>query len=155
MKYYEKEVLSVPAGISKESVEKCLIYECPDTSAYNYKRSLFITFRDSGGGIMDKLYKVEVIISLNPSKPEDIYNMQISELSKNHKERLNSLLNDSAFRKNDNEIRRYYILSENEQIVLKHKPRPERNNAKFTYYSLADILDQNNKFIKPESHKDA
>ena len=62
MNYYEKEVLSIPAGKSIDFVKKHLIYECPNTTLYNYKKSIFICFRESGGGQMDMLYKLDEIV---------------------------------------------------------------------------------------------
>jgi hypothetical protein len=44
---------------------------------------------------------------------------------------------------------RFYILSENEYIELVNRPKPQRNNAKFTYYTLSEVLSK--KIISPES----
>ncbi len=139
MKYYEEEVLSIPAGDTIKLVEEFLVYECPDTSNYNYKKPIYITFRKYGGGEMSELYKIDEIIILNPSVESDIDRIKDFDLDDKSKERLKKYIKKFGYNESDHE-KRFYILSDDEIIPLPNKPRPKRNNAKFTYYRLSDIL---------------
>ncbi|MGI8669457.1 MAG: hypothetical protein ACR2J3_06340 [Aridibacter sp.] len=149
MKYYEKEVLSIPAGKSLNKVEKYFIYECPDTKAYNFKKPLFITFRNSGGGEMSRLYKIEDIIILNPNERQNLENLENSSLQVEIRERLLSFIEESAFEDDFSYDKKFYILSKSEIIELTQKPKPKRNNVNFTYYKLSDILSK--EIVMPES----
>jgi hypothetical protein len=70
MKFYEREVFSIPtADWSNEAVNKYNVYECPNSGRYLIKhKPLYLAFRKSGGGEMDKLYKIEDIIILTFSE---------------------------------------------------------------------------------------
>lgn len=148
MKYYEKEVLSIPAGRSIENVEKYNIYVCPDTKDYSYKKPLFVTFRAAKGGIMNKLYKIEDILILNPTNKSEIESLLNSTYSENIKNRIIEYIKASNY-SDINYDERFYILSESENIDLPNNPKPQRNNAKFTYYTLKDILTK--EIVIPES----
>lgn len=151
MKYYEKEVLSIPAGSSISDVEKYNIYICPDNKNYNYKRPLFITFRQRNGGLMKKLYKIDDIIILNPSNQNEIETLKNSTYSENVKNRILGYLNSSNYSHGHPDDERFYILSETESIELHNNPKPMRNNAKFTYYTLKEILTK--EIVVPESQQ--
>ena len=56
MKYYDEEILSIPAKDTYDAIMKSGIYECPNDYK-SRKRSLFITFRAEKGR-MDLLYKL-------------------------------------------------------------------------------------------------
>lgn len=144
MKFYEKEVLSIPAGKTIDLIEKYNIYVCPDNRDYSYKKSLFLSFRAKNGGEMKKLYKIEDILVFNIV---DFENSQKNiDLSLGVLERISNYIssykeqfennNDSFFTDN----MRFYILSENENIELSLKPKPEKNNSKHSYYTLKEIL---------------
>lgn len=66
MKYYDIEVLSIPAGGTIDGVTKAGVYECPSEDAPYKSRGehkpLFIAFRGEKG-MVKKLYKVAEIIS--------------------------------------------------------------------------------------------
>src|SRR5690554_151727 len=68
MKFYEKEVFSIPsADWSQDLIEKHNVYECLNSGRYIIKKKpLYIAFRKSGGGQMEKLYKIDEILILNP-----------------------------------------------------------------------------------------
>ena len=151
MKYYEKEVLSIPAGSSISDVEKYNIYICPDNKNYNYKRPLFVTFRQRNGGIMRKLYKIDDIVILNPSNQNEIETLKNSTYPDNVKNRILGYLNSSNYSHGHPDDERFYILSETESIELHNNPKPMRNNAKFTYYSLKEILTK--EIVVPESQQ--
>ncbi|GAU09288.1 hypothetical protein [Desulfoplanes formicivorans] len=147
MNFYEKEVLSIPAGKTIDLVQKYLIYECPDRKEYRYKKTIFVTFRANGGGTMEKLYKIKDVIVFNPTLKSDIDRANEYINDKKINERLNKFISESNYK--DSEEKKFYILADDEVIELKNKPRPARNNVKFTYYRLADILTQ--KIVKPAS----
>lgn len=65
MKFYETEVLSIPAANSIERIEKFGIYECPNDKRYvaHRRKSLFMSFRKRGS-ISDCLYKVSYIVNM-------------------------------------------------------------------------------------------
>lgn len=49
MKFYEEEVISVPVGRTFDLVKKFGVYICPNTRSNNYRNTLYMTFRRSGG----------------------------------------------------------------------------------------------------------
>lgn len=151
MKYYEKEVLSIPAGRSLSRVQEHNVYSCPDTKNYNYKRPLFVAFRQGNGGIMNKLYKIENIIIFNPTNQNEIQALQNSTYPENIKKRILSYVTSVNFSIPIDHNIRFYILSEDQNIDLSHNPKPPRNNAKFTYYTLKEILTQQT--VRPESQQ--
>ncbi|MED4732194.1 hypothetical protein P9597_29555 [Aneurinibacillus migulanus] len=140
MHYYEKEILSVPAGKTFEEITKYHIHACPDTPSYNYRDPLFITFRQKGGGVMNKLYKIEDILILAPENLSVLKDISESDLL--YKNRLLAYVEERkkghGFKKND--TYRFYILSQNDHITLSHNPRPEKNNAGGWYYTLSEML---------------
>lgn len=139
MKYYEVEVLSLPAGNSIEFVEEHFIYECPDTKDYNYKKPIYLTFRKSGGGEMNALYKIVEIVILNPAIQSEVERIKDIDLDEKIKQRLVNYIDNVAIKKEEFE-HRFYLLSKDERIELDNRPKPPKNNAKFTYYRLSDIL---------------
>lgn len=148
MNYYEKEVLSIPAGRSIENVEKYNIYVCPDNKDYSYKKPLFVTFRAAKGGVMSTLYKIDDIIILNPSNESEIQSLLASTYSENIKNRIVEYIKSSNYSA-DWFDERFYILSQSDNIDLPNKPKPQRNNSNISYYTLKEILTK--KIVIPES----
>jgi hypothetical protein len=151
MKYYEKEVLSIPAGKSLKLVEQFNIYVCPDTKNYNYKKPIFVGFRKAGGGIMERLYKIEDIIILNPTVKSEVETFNNSVYSTDIKRRILNYIKAANYGAQIDFDERFYILSETEVIELNNKPRPKKNNAKFTYYTLSEVLSK--EIIVPASQQ--
>ena len=137
MHFYEKEILSVSAGKTFNEVEKYHIHACPITN--NYRDSLFITFRQKGG-VMDKLNKVVEVFELDPND-KSMVNIVTSRETP-FKRRLISYLEERerGYGFKHGILYRFYILSEDEQIILPHKPHPETNNTGARYYKLAEML---------------
>lgn len=138
MNFYEKEILSVPAGMTFDIIKKYNIHACP--SSHSYKSPIFITFRNKGGGNMDALYKIDDILLLNP---HDISYKTMLENSKlRYSKRLLDYIEErkSTWKFERNEDYRFYVLSETEQILLNHRPKPPVNNPGARYYSLAEML---------------
>lgn len=140
MNYYEKEILSVPAGKTFEEITNYHIHACPDTTSYNYRDPLFIAFRQKGGGVMDKLYKIEDILVLPPENLSVLNDISKGGLP--YKQRLLAYINERkkghGFKRND--TYRFYILAESEHISLPHCPHPEKNNSGGWYYTLSEML---------------
>jgi hypothetical protein len=149
MNFYEKEVLSVPAGKTINKIQEHLVYVCPDTKGYRYKIPLFVTFREQQGGMMKKLYKVEEILVLNAGSEVEKKALQQSTLADEMKNRMFAYLEGEEVA---DENYKFYILGTNHIIDLPHSPHPQRNNAKFTYYSLAELL-SGKQIVVPESQE--
>lgn len=138
MKFYEKEVLSVAAGKTFDIINKYNIHACP--SSYSYKTPIYITFRNKGGGSMDTLYKIDDILLLNPNNGS--YKTMLENSNFEYSERLLGYIEErkSKWMFEKSEDYRFYILSETEQITLKHHPKPKANNTGARYYSFAELL---------------
>lgn len=140
MNFYEKEILSVPAGKTFDVITKYHIHACPDTASYNYRDPLFITFRQRKGGVMDKLYKIKDVVILAPENKSVL--KDLADSTEEYKERLLQYIEDRknghGFKSND--TYKFYILSEEEHISLEHRPKPEKNNAGGWYYTLTEML---------------
>lgn len=72
MKYYDCEVLSIPAGRTIEAVKKVGIYECPSEEGKWKTRGehkpLYMAFREKEGYV-EKLYKVDDLWSISIAGP--------------------------------------------------------------------------------------
>ncbi|RLD54079.1 MAG: hypothetical protein DRJ01_18525 [Bacteroidetes bacterium] len=150
MKYYEKEVLSIPASKSTTYVEKFHIYECPNNKNYSYKKPLFVTFRKKGG-VMEYLYKIEDIIVFNPSINDELIAFKNSTISTDIKNNILNYIDDLGLNNIVCDEKRFYALSESDIIELMHRPIPKGHLQKHTYYSLRDILTE--KKLTPVSQK--
>ncbi len=137
MKYYEEEVLSIPAGNSIDFIKKHNVHACPDTRGYQYKDAIFLTFRERGG-VMEKLYKIDKVIKLDPDSPS--LESEIRDLD--FYERLQGYISE---RKEKWEFGteckyRFYILSETDQITLEHNPKPKVSSQGHRYFTLSQVL---------------
>jgi len=152
MKFYEKEVYSIPAGNSnKYQYNYPHIYECPNTSSYvPKKKPLYVTFRIKGG-IMEKLFGIEDVIVFNPFLDFNTFmaNPKYSnETKKRIKEYCDDFWGDGNY--DDNE-KQFFLLSLENQIELKHKPKPNKSVQGRIYYKLAEILN-GKKLIEKDSN---
>ena len=138
MRYFEKEVLSVPAGETYELIKKYNIHSCPNR--YKYKDSLYIAFREKDGGIMKKLYSIEDVFVINPKNTSQFE--MLKELNFKYIDNLIKYIEErkKGFGFEKDEEYRFYILSNNDSINLPHCPRPHKNNTGNWYYKLAEIL---------------
>ncbi len=134
MKLKKAEVLSVPSNSSYYCIETTSIHACPDS--YSYKSTQYITFRKHGG-IMERVYKIDEIVILNPHDSE-----QLSRLSPKYKNRIRLYMDcrerELPFESKDYD-RRFYILSETNQIELAHKPHMRKNSQGHCYFTLAEL----------------
>lgn len=157
MNFYEREVFSIPTSkTSNEAVENYHIYECPNKGRYVIKQKpLYLTFRRSRGGEMDRLYKVDDIIHLNFKKEFKSF-LEDENYSKEIRDRVANYVNLKL--KNEargwdgglpNDEKQVFILSK-KTIELQHNPKPQRNNSFRAYYKLSDLLDSNKKIVEVE-----
>lgn len=151
MNFYEKEVYSIPAGGTYQyQYESPHIYECPNEGSYkSIKKPLYFAFRKKEG-IMEKLFGIEETIILNPNQDFQLFldNPKYSEeIKKRVKCYCDSLWGEGNYA---NEEKQFFILSTTNQIELKHKPRPPKNNSFRAYYRLADLLDENKIYVEAE-----
>ncbi len=142
MKFYEKEVYSIPAGIGLVHLEKePFIYECPNSGRYQMKKkSLYLAFRKGGGGVMDKLYGLDEVIVFNPR--QDLETFLLSDYDSDVKERIGAYCSKLWDGNPPDDEKQFFVLSRTNQIHLRHQPRPPANNAFRAYYRLADLLDE-------------
>jgi len=152
MKFYEKEVFSVPAGNSNRSQYNYpFIYECPNKGKTytSMKKPLFMAFRKRLG-IMEKLFGVDEIIIMNPKTDYNSF-MNNNAYSDDIKKRVTDYCNDSWEENNyvDDE-KQFFILSKTNQIELKHKPRPKRNNPFRGYYKLSELLNEEKVIVETD-----
>ena len=131
MIFFEKEVLSIPAGRSFSKVEKHDIYNCPNNKNYSYKKPLYVTFRKTES-VMEFLYKIEDIIVLNPSDENEMEAFRNSTISDDVKTRITNYISEPDYNINEGIEKRFYVLSK-EKIELTHKPRPDGHIQKHTY----------------------
>lgn len=74
------------------------------------------------------------------------------DLSESVKKRIFGYIKEANFqneKKDEIKNKKFYILSTEQVIDLKHKPHPKKNNAKYSYYTLSDILTKEE--VMPES----
>lgn len=139
MKFYEEEVISVPAGRTFDLVKRFGVYICPNTQRYNYRNTLYMTFRPRGG-IMETLYPVKELYILRCNEEE----LNQLEMQESHRQAILSYLKNAGDNhpKQSDEMR-VYILDQDKTIQLPRgtKPLRTRGMANHCYYYLADMLD--------------
>lgn len=86
MKFYEKEVMSIPAAITLSAVNdpNCALYECPSEasgSKKNYQyikrgktKTLYIAFRKRYG-VVEYLYKIQDVVNIDLNDTKEISNL--------------------------------------------------------------------------------
>jgi len=138
MKYYDEEILSIPAGVTYDAIMSSGIYECP-VQYKTKKRSLFITFRNKKG-LMDRLYKLTDIVEFDINEMTAIN--EVNKTWPGFKTRLSTykqtLRNQGQDPVSGN--KRVYILDLDHPLVLPFPVRPVENNASPVYYSLHEFL---------------
>lgn len=148
MKFYEKEVFSIPsAEWSQKLIEECSLYECLNSGRYVIKKKpLYLAFRKSGGGEMDRLYKIMDIVVLRPKDDLDLF--LDSDYDESLKENLRKYCDFMTKHENGHwknglpsDERQFIMLSKDDSIELKSPyPKPVRNNSFRAYYTLSEIL---------------
>jgi hypothetical protein len=138
MKFYEEDVLSIPASNTIDEVEKFGIYECPNNSNYSGydKRTLYLSFR-AKKGISNKLYKVNDVIPVTLGDNRAIE--ALDNVCNGYADRLKQYIaarQDKGL--NTSEEKLVFFLNLNESINLPYPSKPAgRNNTYKKCYSLS------------------
>lgn len=147
MKYYDIEVLSIPAGGSIDGVEKAGIYECPSEDAPYKSRGehkpLFIAFRGEKG-LVRKLYKVAELISIPIAGPD--YTIAKESLDLNLVEKIEKYKEVVRYdtENKDERPKWVFFLDEEKSITLPHPVIYKKNNTFVeTKRPLRDYFDEN------------
>jgi hypothetical protein len=142
MKFYDEEVVSLPAGETIELIEEYQVYSCRTGNKNDrFKRPLYITFREKGG-FMPKLYKLETIITLNPTDPAALRGLKNSTADPDHIKRIEGYIKDYPGQRRrpfEDKDRLFFVFS-TDTIDLPNKPKPAKNNAYTAHYTLKQIL---------------
>ena len=145
MKYYDEEILSIPARVTYDAIMESGIYECPQDYP-SRKRSLFISFRRDNGR-MYRLFKLTDVFELDINDATAIAVIESSvpgfsnRLSK-YKQILLTKHNEHVSGK-----KRVYVLDIEHPIVLPVPVRPVENNAPPVYYGLHEFFSNVNSNI--------
>lgn len=133
-----ERVLSVPAGKTFDIVDRYHIHAHPDSKSYNYAKTNYISFRQSGGGAMKSIFTIDETFLINMEDWEnEIQKLQLDPLIKIQltgyiNERMDGLKFEQA------SIYKFYHLKH--YCSLPNHPHPERNNPGGWYYSLNELL---------------
>lgn len=139
---FKNIVISIPASKSIGLIYKYLIHAHPDKVGYEYKDVEYYTFRREGG-VMDRLFETERIITINPYNLDEINNYDLTSDIKNRlKEYIEDRFKSFGFKKEFNY--KFYVLNYKEDI--KHNPKiPRCNNHRYVtldeLYSGKEIVD--------------
>ena len=140
MKSYEYEVISLPASSGIDAVEKYGVYTCPMNKRFEYKSSLYVAFRESGG-TMRTLYKVRSHYEMLP----DRLNISTREMDDLDRKQILAYLNDKKFEEFTGSMitLQFFVLDLKHVIKLPacgaHSYK--RASQGRTYYYLSDMLD--------------
>lgn len=138
MKYYDEEILSIPAGRTYAAIMASGIYECP-VDYKSKKRSLYITFRKKKG-LMDRLYKLTDVVEfdINDVTAIDEVNKTWPGFASRVSIYKQTLLAQGHVSVSG--IKRVYILDLDHPLILPVSVRPVENNAPPVYYYLHEFL---------------
>lgn len=143
---YEREVISIPAAGTIDLIYDYKIHAHPNNNKrYPYKKALFYTFREKGG-IMNKLYELNKIITLNPNNIASIDTLDIDKYSK---ERLKGYIEkrkESYTFHEDGEYK-FYILNKPIELINKVYLPKQKKHVYFTIkeiYSGKEMINSSN-----------
>ena len=127
---YDIEVLSIPAGITIDSVKETGIYECPAEIAHYKSRGehtpLFIAFRGKCGSV-EKLYKLDQLLKMPIAGRA--YESLKETLDPLIVERIEKYKNFNNFPDSIEELKYIFVLDEEKSIELPHEIKYKGNNA--------------------------
>ena len=148
MKFYEEDVLSIPAGSTFDCVDKYGIYECPNNRAYQKynKKVLYFSFR-AKQGISQKLYKVKDVIPIVLGDDNAI--RALNNIGDGYADRLIQYIQDrqKSVGLNMEEEKLVFFFNLEESITLPYPVKPVKNNTFTKCYSLSKY------FGKPNQEK--
>jgi HKD family nuclease len=133
----EEIILSVPAGSTIHLIEKYYIHAHPVSKGYNYTETNYITFRKHGGGVMDHIYCIDQMFTVEMSRWQEIVGQLTipTDTIDNISDYIVNRYKDFEFDKAP--IYKFYVLSE--RYDLPNKPHPKANNAGGWLYTLEDL----------------
>lgn len=140
MKFYDEEVASLPAGKTFDLIKKYRVHSCRlDNKSGNFKKSLFITFREKGG-FMSTLYKLEQTIILNPADMESLKDINIDS---GRLGRITGYIKEYPSVRGEpfaGEDRLFFVLSTDENIDLPVKIKTDTTIRGLTYRTLKEMF---------------
>lgn len=150
MQFYEREVLSLPAGETFAITNATFVHACPDRKrGFQYATPIFLTFR-ARGGVMERLYRSEDIVVLNPKDETELARLRSSDLP--YADRvLAYIARRSAEWKFSDDDYRFYVLAEHDFIDLAHRPRKPKLRG-HCYFTIAELL-KGHRDVVPESQR--
>ena len=136
MKYYDCEVLSIPAGKTIKAVEEFGIYECDwGTNKRGEHKPLFIAFRGKKGRVKT-LYKIDDVLSMHLKG--DLYESDLNSLSPDIKERIVNYKKEIIVGGKD--FKWVFIINKHEsiellnQVMYRCSPRGDEKNRPLSAY---------------------
>ena len=140
MKYYQQEVLSIPAGATYNQVIKYGVYHC-SSDKRKHELPLFVAFR-APGGVMTRLFRYENYIK----ECYDVRAIRNSRLlTAEQKRQVLAYMKDDAIRKRYGEDEkgketRFYVFDKRKGIKISGvRPLKDRVQT-WKYYSIADMF---------------
>lgn len=141
MKFYEKEVISIPTNKTLEYVEdsEIAIYECPEgRRPYTalHKQALFFAFRGQKG-VIDKLYKIsdKVVMRLDENDAIDA----LDNICAGYAQRMRRYLEKAN--PTINEEKQVFFINLDACITLEKPAIPgAQNNSYYSSYNIADFF---------------
>lgn len=143
MKFYEKEIISVPTAKTIEFVEDkdIAVYECPEgRPPYTalHRLSLFLAFRGEKG-VVNKLYKIsdKVVMRLDDNEAIDA----LDSICIGYASRLRKYLEKA--KPDISEEKQIFFIDYEASITLRHPAIPgKQNNCYYPSYNIADFFRQ-------------
>ena len=135
----EEIVLSISAGKTQDIINQFQVHSHPDTRNYRYRKTNYITFRQSGGGAMNTVYTISKLILLHMNDWENqlVHTSNLKEIEKTRiKGYIVNRYPGMGFEKDL--VYKFYLLDM--YCPLPNKPHPLKNNAGGWIYSLEDLL---------------
>ena len=152
MKFYEKEVISIPTQKTIQYVENndIALYECPnDRRPYTalHKTALYLTFR-AKGGVATQLYKVSDRVVLRFGDEEAL--IALDSIQMGYTERLKKYIeqitNASSYQDDWwNKEKQVFFIDHKASIKLPNPTKPHaQNNTNYPSYTIADYFQKPN-----------
>ena len=147
MKYYEEEILAIPAGETFDAVMRSGIYECPDHGKYRHKKTLLVAFKEKGGD-MNKLYKLEDIYLLDINDHSAVDAVELAHPG--FGQRLSTYKSFYKYKgingypASNHDTKQVYVLDIQNPIKLPKTVIPMENNVAPAYYCLHEFIGNTN-----------
>lgn len=133
----EFDVLSIPAGDSIQYIYNHSVHAHPDLpNGYRYKPTTYVSFRKKGG-VMERLYKVEKVLILDPF---DKTKLESFKLENHQRNQINNYIDERIFQYgfgSPGELYKFYIMKPEKE--LPHKPACPRIQG-HTYFTIDELL---------------